>query len=146
MAVLLNKIIAIGGTTAYRGFFDAERINRTFVTLDLCVSCFVAVEGSRLFGFQALAWSDPEWPGNDRLPEDWAIVATYVDPEVHGSGVGRAMFAETLKAAKAAGVRYIDATIMKENTGGLAFYQAMGFEDYRISRTSISKRLNPNID
>jgi ribosomal protein S18 acetylase RimI-like enzyme len=45
-------------------------------------------------------------------------------------GVGSALFEETKKAARAAGVRTIDATIRADNTGGLAFYTRMGFVDY----------------
>lgn len=35
----------------------------------------------------------------------------------------------------------IDATIRRENAGGLAYYAALGFEDYRDGPETLSKRL-----
>ena len=57
------------------------------------------MEETRLLGFQALEWCDPDWPGDDALPADWAVIATYVDPQARQRGVGRALFAETARAA-----------------------------------------------
>jgi RimJ/RimL family protein N-acetyltransferase len=45
-------------------------------------------------------------------------------------GVGGALFARTLRAAREAGITAIDATIRADNTGGLAFYARLGFVDY----------------
>lgn len=142
MAQILNEIIEIGGTTAHRQQFDEERIITYFISPKLGISCFVALEGEQLLGFQSLEWSDPDWPG-DRLPADWAIVATFVDPHAHKRGAGRALFANTVEAAKKAGVSFIDATIRKENAGGQAFYQGIGFTDYRDGAETISKRFAP---
>jgi ribosomal protein S18 acetylase RimI-like enzyme len=140
MAELLNEIVAIGGTTAYAEPFDEAGIVDTFITPRFAISCFVAVNGSKIVGFQSLEWADPEWTGDDPLPSDWAIIATYVDPHAHKMGIGRSLFAETASAAKAAGATFIDATIRRENKGGQAYYQAMGFRDYRDATATISKR------
>lgn len=140
VAKLINEIIAIGGTTAHTEPFDEAGIVDTFIAPRLTISCFVAVNGAKIVGFQSLEWADPEWPGEDRLPSDWAIIATYVDPRAHKMGIGRSLFAETASAAKAAGAVFIDATIRRENKGGLAYYQAMGFRDYREGTATISKR------
>ncbi|MCV0425147.1 MAG: GNAT family N-acetyltransferase [Roseibium sp.] len=142
MADILNRIIEIGGTTGYRGTFDEQRILNEF-TPDLGISCFVAIDGTQLVGFQSLVWSDPDWPGEAKLPEDWSIIATYVDPTTHSRGVGRALFAKTAQAARDAGARHIDATIRKENAGGQAYYESLGFTDYRTSATAVSKRYTP---
>ncbi|WP_429097676.1 N-acetyltransferase family protein [Aminobacter sp. BE322] len=142
MARILNKIIEIGGTTAHREHFDENRIIDYFISPKLGISCFVALERSQLLGFQSLEWSDPDWPG-DRLPAGWGIVATYVDPHVHKKGAGRALFANTVEAAKKAGVSFIDATIRRENTVGQAFYEGIGFTDYREGAETISKRFAP---
>lgn len=143
MADILNRIIAIGGTTAHRKAFDTQAIVSTFIEPKLVISCHVAIRGDRLIGFQALEWCDPDWPGDDRLPPDWAVIATYVDPDIQGTGAGRALFGETARAAKEAGVRFIDATVRKENTRGLAYYSKLGFTDYRSSAESVSKRFAP---
>ncbi|MEM9630065.1 MAG: GNAT family N-acetyltransferase [Pseudomonadota bacterium] len=144
MAEILNAIIEIGGTTAYREKFDSRRVEEEFMPIKLGISCFVAISGTRVSGFQALLWSDPDWPGDDRLPEDWAVIATYVDPNTQKGGIGKALFAETSRAAKDAGVRFIDATIRNENTGGQKYYQGMGFSDYRSDANSVSKKFAPD--
>lgn len=143
MAQLINEIIAIGGTTAHRRPFDEHRILDEFIAAKRGICCFVAVDDAQILGFQALEWCDPDWPGEDRLPADWAVIGTYVAPGAHGRGIGRALFLETAKAAKAAGVRFIDATIRKENEGGRAFYAGIGFVDYRTGDESVSKRFAP---
>ena len=140
MADLLNAIIAIGGTTAHRDPFDAPGIVEGFIAHKRGISCFVAMEEAQLLGFQSLEWCDPDWPGDEPLPADWALVATYVAPQARGKGAGRALFTETVASARQAGVRFIDATIRLENTLGQAFYQGIGFTDYRTGPQTVSKR------
>lgn len=67
---------------------------------------------------------------DDPLPEGWATIGTFARVGLTQRGVGRALFAETLKAARAAGIKVIDATIRADNAGGLAFYARQGFVDY----------------
>ncbi len=142
MAALINKIIKTGGATAYRQPFDKQGIVEHFIKPPYGINCAVALGNVEIVGFQALEWSDPDWPGADKLPADWAIIATYVALGHHGRGIGRSLFAATLAAARAAGVRCIDATIRFENPGGQAYYDRMGFVDYRIDKATISKKLD----
>ena len=143
MTALLNEIITAGGTTAHTRRFDRARLLGTFTSAPRGISCLVASGGGAVLGFQALEWSDPDWPGEDRLPPDWAIISTYVRRACHGKGLGAALFEQTGAAALAAGVRFIDATIRRENSGGLAFYGRLGFEDYREEALTVSKRFAP---
>lgn len=143
MARLLNEVISIGGTTAHRQLFDRRGIVSNFICPKLKISCYVAEEKSELLGFQALEWCDPDWSGEDLLPADWAVIGTYVSPMARRSGIGRELFAETAKTAKEAGARFIDATIRMENTVGQAYYQSLGFTDYRIGAETVSKRFAP---
>lgn len=143
MACILNEIISIGGTTAYRQQFDEQSIIKDFISPKLGISCFVTFDGAQLLGFQALEGCDPDWPGENPLPADWAVVATYVAPNAHQRGVGRALFEKTVVAAKEFGISFIDATIRKENVGGQAFYQRIGFTDYSTSSETVSKRFAP---
>ncbi|MEL7140035.1 MAG: GNAT family N-acetyltransferase [Pseudomonadota bacterium] len=143
MALLINRIVDIGGTTAFTTQFDADRIMAVFIAPTRALSCFVAYDGDRLAGFQALTWADPNRPGKDHMPADWAVIATYVDPEIHGRGIGSALMAATLQAAADASAAFVDATIRRENTGGLAYYSRMGFEDYRSTDDAVSKRRTP---
>ncbi|MEM7497571.1 MAG: GNAT family N-acetyltransferase [Pseudomonadota bacterium] len=143
MAALLNRIIDIGGTTGYREPFDAARIVSEFIAPARPLSCVVALDGGRLVGFQALVWCDPDWPEDHRLPADWASIATYVDPDAQGQGIGGGLMAETLRAACDAGAASIDATIRRHNAAGLAYYARMGFEDYRAFPDAVSMRRTP---
>jgi L-amino acid N-acyltransferase YncA len=126
MAVLLNEIIAIGGTTAYEEPFNSEGMDQHYVSAQNLIACTVAEQDGDLLGFQGLFWPTEE----DPLPVGWAFIATFARVGRTGGGVGRALFAATVKAAHGAGVRTIDATIRADNTGGLAFYGRMGFTDY----------------
>jgi L-amino acid N-acyltransferase YncA len=127
MAELLNEVIAAGGTTAYEDPFDAAAMDAHYISLPELVSCTVAELDGRIVGFQGLFW--PHDSG-DSLPEGWAIIATFAKVGLTGAGIGRALFQATRAAARAAGVRTIDATIRADNTGGLAYYTRMGFTDY----------------
>lgn len=127
MAELINAIIAIGGTTAYETPFDAASMDAAYISLPQLVSCFVAEDGRELIGFQGLMRSfDPD----DPLPADWATIGTFARVGLTQRGVGSALFARTLAAAREAGIRVIDATIRADNAGGLAFYGRQGFVDY----------------
>jgi len=131
MCTLLNPIILQGGSTAHQSTFDPARMRAHYLNPPLLISCFLAELAGEIVGFQALEWCDPNWPGNDVLPSDWAVIASFVSPAAHRKGVGRAMFRETLMSAKEANVTTIDATIRADNTLGLAYYTALGFADYK---------------
>ena len=130
LAALLNQIIKTGGTTAHLHPFDRERLLNHYLAPPSAISCFVAEVGGTIAGFQALEWSDPNWLGPDSLPADWALIASFVDADFQGRGIGKALFTKTLAAAQSAGARCIDATIRADNQGGLAFYTSLGFTDY----------------
>ena len=143
LCAVLNPIIEAGGTTAHRRLFDADRMVRHYISPPLLVSCTLAEVDGDVLGFQALEWADPEWEGEDFLPEGWAVIATFVRTGLTQGGIGTRLFEVTRAAARAAGVVAIDATIRRENTGGLAYYSRMGFEDWRSDDERISKRLTP---
>lgn len=143
MAGLLNAIIARGGTTAYREPFSEERMRADYVEADRGISTVVADRDGTILGFQALHWPDPDWTGANPLPADWAYIATYVAIGAQGQGIGARLFAATREAARAAGVRMIDATIRRENAGGLAYYSRMGFADYWSDEAVIARSRAP---
>lgn len=127
MAELINAIIAIGGTTAYEVAFDAASMDAAYISLPQLVSCLVAEDGGVIVGFQGLMRSfDPD----DPLPDAWTTIGTFARIGLTQRGVGRALFAATLNAARGERIAVIDATIRADNTGGLAFYSRQGFVDY----------------
>lgn len=126
MASLLNEIIERGGTTACETPFSAETMQTTYITSPNLISCVVAEDRSDLLGFQGLFASEAD----DPLPSDWGLIATFVDVRSTGRGIGRALFAATMEAARKAGIRTIDAKIRADNESGLAYYGRLGFWDY----------------
>ena len=103
------------------------------------LSCSVAVDRSgAVLGFQSLKRAEE---GNAYgLPAGWGIIGTYVDAKAAGRGVGKALFASSLDAARKADLKEIDATIGENNLSGLAYYDAIGFRTYRIKPGAICKK------
>lgn len=129
MAELLNEIIAEGGTTAHEDPFDIAAMDHEYISRPELISCTLAEEDGEIVGFQALFWPTE---GDALTGPGWAFIATFTRIGRTGSGIGRALFAATRAAAKAAGVRSIDATIRADNAGGLIYYGRMGFSDYAV--------------
>jgi L-amino acid N-acyltransferase YncA len=124
LTLLINRIIAVGGTTAHETPFDESRFVEKYISNPKAISCHVAEDASgRLIGYQVLGRSD-------QFPPDWAEVGTFVDPAAQRSGAGAALFAATLAVARAAHVVTIDATIRADNAPGRGYYTKRGFRDY----------------
>ncbi|MFK7939563.1 MAG: N-acetyltransferase family protein [Roseovarius sp.] len=124
MADLLNAIIAKGGTTAH----TKPRTRQDMIdAMTACPdrSCWLVAEddAGEILGFQLI---EPYPP----LPPEACDVGTFTKLGLTQSGIGSALFAETIKAARALGFEWINATIRADNSGGLAYYQSRGFEDY----------------
>ena len=126
MAALLNEIIAIGGTTAYEEPFDRQSMIAAYVAAPNLISCTVAEEDRSLLGFQGLFRPSLD----DPMPAGWAFIATFARAARQGGGVGRALFEETSRLARAARVKTIDAMIRADNDSGLRYYTRLGFVDY----------------
>jgi L-amino acid N-acyltransferase YncA len=122
ISAILNRIIAIGGTTAHQSAFDPASAQAHYIEEPLVV--FVAEDDDgRVLGFQALH------PHSD-LPAGWADIATFVDPNLQQGGIGAALFARTTDAARAVGLQALNATIRADNRLGLRYYSKCGFVDY----------------
>ncbi|MHA6265499.1 N-acetyltransferase family protein [Aliiroseovarius sp. CAU 1755] len=130
MCDLLNPIIREGSTTAHRSVFDAERMRVTHIDEPRLIRTTLAFDGDDLLGFQLLEWSDPAYDGPEALPDDWAVIASFVRTGLQGRGVGQVLWRDTLLAAKRAKVKAIDASIRTDNLSGLAYYSKLGFRDY----------------
>ena len=132
LSLILNRIIAAGGSTAHLTPFDPARMYRHYIAPPRGISCLVACEKDSLLGFQALERCDPNWPGEEPLPADWAVIASFVAVAQQGRGIGHALFKETRARASAAGIPTIDATIRADNSSGVRFYDSLGFGDYAV--------------
>ncbi len=102
------------------------------------IRCSVAVDDDgMILGMQALSRATE---GNAYgVTPGWGIIGTHVKPSAARRGVGKALFAATIKAAMDAGIRSIDASIGAANAEGLAYYEAMGFHTYRTPDRKICK-------
>lgn len=124
MAALLNAIIREGGTTAFTKEIDNETIAGWFEQAPEKSIWHVAeADDGTLLGFQSI---EP----NAKLPSNACDIATFVQVGQTGLGTGSKLFEHSRKTAVALGYKWINATIRADNTGGLAYYQSRGFEDY----------------
>lgn len=129
LTAMINRIIAIGGTTAYETpFSEADLVTKLLddTRLVCCHTAFDPVQGTPA-GYQVLK-THPE------LPEGWGDIATFARPEPKLPGVGTALFAATTGFARSHGLIAINATIRGDNAGGLAYYAKMGFIDYAVAK------------
>lgn len=141
MDAVLTPILERWGSPRPRG---AALVLSHYIAHPDRLSCAVAVtQTGRIVGFQSLKRATPGNPYD--LPEGWGIIGTYVAAEAAGHGIGRALFAVSLDAARRAGLTAIDATIAADNAGALAYYAALGFTDWRRRGTALGKclRLDP---
>lgn len=122
MADVINPIIAAGGTTAFEAPLSAADVaGLTFDQAEL-VSVFVALRPNGSVGaFQYLG-------RKAALGPDIGDIASFSDLK----GAGRALMARTIEAARAAGLREINAQIRADNVPGLAFYTGQGFQDHDL--------------
>lgn len=126
LAAMLNRIIAAGGTTAMEAPLTPDAFAEWFITGRHALICAVVEHQGGLVGFQSLSDYYP-------LPAGWADIGTFTRRADPVPGAGRALFAATCAAARARGVRHLNATIRADNSGGLAFYRKLGFMQYDLS-------------
>jgi len=126
LRAILNDIIAAGGTTAHERPFSAEQFGAAYYHGPTHAAGFTVLdEHGQPAGFQHLG-RDPN------LPTGWLSIGTFTRRNPRLPGAGRALFAASRAWCEANGIEAIDATIRADNTGGLAFYSSMGFQDYRV--------------
>ncbi len=128
LSILLNEIIARGGTTALEDPFEPSDLARAMLTGPDVICCFVAAERStgKLIGFQTLERSN-------RLPGHFGDIGTFARVGLTQKGVGSALFDVMRTEARQAGLTAINATIRADNRGGLAFYRRLGFVDHEVT-------------
>ena len=123
LCALQARIIRIGGTTAHETPYSEAEFAIQYLTGPEVIACHAAELAGRVIGYQVIG----HYSG---LPETWADIGTFVDPDVQRSGAGQALFAATRAAARTAGIRTLNATIRADNIPGLGYYGGLGFTDY----------------
>ncbi|MGP6088619.1 GNAT family N-acetyltransferase [Antarctobacter jejuensis] len=128
LAELLNEIISAGGTTALTNPLSTTEM-QDWMTRAPGRSAWHLAENEigTVMGFQ---WIEPA----EYLPDEAAEIATFARSGKTGLGIGSALFRATESAARALGYGWINANIRADNSGGLAYYQSRGFEDYGVKR------------
>lgn len=135
-ARILNPIITAGGTTAYEDPVDEPYLADWITSAGPGETRLVAEVEGAVVGFQFLD-DHPE------LAPGIADISTFAERGRRRAGVGRALTAATVAAARRAGWAEINATIRADNAGGLAFYSAMGFRDHDVTRAKPLKSGRP---
>lgn len=127
MSRILEEIVAATGRARST---DPDFVRRQYLQHPDRIRCSLAVDDSgEVLGFQSLKRAAAGNPYD--LPVGWGIIGTQISPRAARRGVGAALFAASRQAAEAAGLPCIDATIGAGNAPALAYYEAMGFREYR---------------
>lgn len=134
----LAELVALGKRTLPH---DLDFVRTTYISDDNNIRCSVAEDtNGGILGLQVLKRADEN--NQYGVTPGWGIIGTHVRPSAARRGVGRALFAATLDAARSAGLAEIDASISAKNTEGLAYYEAIGFRTYRTPEGKICKRFS----
>lgn len=116
---IVNHIIALGGTTAYEEPYSNQDFHDHYF-VEPPVTNVVTRDGV-VVGFQAAF----------DVGDGFYSIGSFTDRQNPVKGAGRALFDKTLADCRARGGEAILAKITSDNTGGLAFYGRMGFEDWK---------------
>jgi L-amino acid N-acyltransferase YncA len=118
MAAILNRIIAIGGTTAHQAPKSPGQVRHDYIDGPDVQTSVVAEQGGQVVGWQSVGL----WQGDSHI-------GTFVEPGLQAGGVGAKLFALTCAQARAAAITRIEAAIRADNVPGLAYYARFGFAD-----------------
>jgi len=125
LADLLNALIATGGTTAMTEPLSRSEMSNWIGSNPAQSAVFMAEDDSgTALGFQSI---EP----HAQLPSDTCNIATFTRSGKTQLGIGSALFEHSRKAARALGYRWVNATVLLQNEGGLIYYKSRGFEPYR---------------
>jgi dephospho-CoA kinase len=125
VADVLNSVIAEGHHTALTGHWTPEAEQAFLQSLRPRSQVFVADVGGRIVGFQVI---EPfvTYTSTMNHVAHWG---TYVHPDYRGRGIGRQLAKATLRFARNHGYEKAVIYVLADNSGGLAYYRSLGFEE-----------------
>jgi len=124
---LLQELVASGQRA---GRTSANFVRSHYLEHAARLNCFVAVDvDGKILGLQSLKLAADGNPYG--TPAGWGIIGTHVRPSAGRRGIGARLFAITLKSAQHHALPAIEAYIAETNCPALAFYETMGFRDFR---------------
>jgi phosphinothricin acetyltransferase len=122
-AIYAHHVLHGTGTFETTPPTPAEMAARRADVLARGLPWLVAEEGGRVLGFAYCQWFKPR-PAYRFSAED----SIYVDSDLQGRGLGRALLAELTAQAQAAGIRRLLAVIGDSaNTASIGLHRAQGF-------------------
>jgi GNAT superfamily N-acetyltransferase len=128
MCQVINPLIEEGNSTARSWPLDSTRMFRDVIATPSGLSCCVAVFDQKILGFQSLCFVKPS--ATQSPAGRWGSIASFVEADAQGLGLGQALFEHTKPQATSVGLDFIDATIRADNISGLRYYAKLGFVDY----------------
>ena len=123
MTDLQNAVIRVGGTTAFEVARSVDAVTQAYLTGSQALCAHLAEAEGRILGFRVLGL----YPG---MPDRWGDIGTFVHPDIQRGGIGAALFAATLRWARANRVPTLLAVIRADNRVGLGYYAKCGFVDW----------------
>ncbi|MBU2992338.1 GNAT family N-acetyltransferase [Octadecabacter sp. 1_MG-2023] len=131
---ILNPIIAAGGTTAYEDPYTEQAFLDHYFS-EPPVSNVVLHNGT-IIGFQAAF----------EVEQGIYSIGTFTDRNNPVRGAGAALMAKTKSDCRTRGGTAILAKITEDNTGALAFYSKMGFEDFKVDKAAHTRKSGKVVD
>ncbi|MEL7464083.1 MAG: GNAT family N-acetyltransferase [Pseudomonadota bacterium] len=125
ICAVINPLIERGGTTANETPWTESQVRDMLAGFGPRDFMHVAEDADGVLGFQYVE-AHPD------LDEDTGDIASFAAIDAAGRGVGKAMAAATFAEAKRRGWTRLFAYIRADNTGGLAYYQSIGFRTIRV--------------
>lgn len=120
ICAVINPLIERGGTTANETPWTEDYVRDMLTGFGSRDFCHVAEDAERVLGFQYVE-AHPD------LDPDTGDIASFAAIDAAGRGVGKALAAATIAEAKRRGWAKLFAYIRADNTGGLAYYESIGF-------------------